>query len=323
MKKVICILFSFVILLTSVFADKSRFYEKGKVIDTMYVNSEEGLRVRDYPSLKSNRLCGLVHRIPVKIVALGRIETIDGITAPWVEILIPRYEWKSEEPEYGWVFGGYLVKEQPEFDSSNWDSAAVKRYLMSKEWQMLVWYDNWGAVNFYENGKAEITGKSMSSSKTWTFNYQILSGKKIKITNISDTQIRSHSVQQPPTSEIYNQTYTLEFSNNLHVRTKESSALDLYYYVPADYPELFTRRELYETDDFEWHSGNEYDYKQFRNYFEFYVYEKKRSNKIQDSDIQNFIKYGLSPEGTGYEQQYHDYWNPIMEEHQKKADAMK
>ena len=84
-----------------------------------------------------------------------------------------------------------------------------------------------------------------------------------------------------------------------------------------------TRRELYETDDFEWHSGNEYDYKQFRNYFEFYDYEKKRSNKIQDSDIQNFIKYGLSPEGTDYEQQYHDYWNPIMEEHQKKADAMK
>jgi hypothetical protein len=32
-----------------------------------------------------------------------------GITAPWGEILIPRYEWKNEEPEYGWVFGGYVM----------------------------------------------------------------------------------------------------------------------------------------------------------------------------------------------------------------------
>ncbi|WP_191017120.1 hypothetical protein, partial [Treponema zioleckii] len=92
MKKLICILFSFTILAASSFADKSLFYENEKVIDTMYVDSEEGLRVRDYPSLKSNRLCSLQHRFPVKVVAIGKEETIDGITAPWVEILIPRYE---------------------------------------------------------------------------------------------------------------------------------------------------------------------------------------------------------------------------------------
>ena len=108
MKKVICILFSFLILLTSVFADKSRFYENGKAIDTLYVDSEDGLKVRDCPSLKSNRLCAVPHRLPVKVVAIGKEEAIDGITAPWVEILLPRYEWKSDNPEYGWVFGGYL-----------------------------------------------------------------------------------------------------------------------------------------------------------------------------------------------------------------------
>ena len=113
MKKVICILFTLTVLLVSAFADKSRFYENGKVIDTMYVDSEDGLKVRDYPSLKSNRLCGLQHRLPVKVVAIGKEEAIDGITAPWVEILLPRYEWKSDNPEYGWVFGGYLNKEIP------------------------------------------------------------------------------------------------------------------------------------------------------------------------------------------------------------------
>ena len=313
------ILFALVLLfaITSAFADKSRFYQDGRVIDTMYVDSQEGLRVRDKPSLKSNRLCGLSHRLPVKVVAIGREEKIDGITAPWVEILIPRYEWKGEEPEYGWVFGGYLVKEQPRFDCSNWGSADVKRYLMSKEWKMVAWYDDWATVNFYENGTAKIKG-----SKTWTFNYQILSGKRIKISNISNTQIRSYTVQNPPKSEIYNQIYTLEFSDNLTVDTKETSALTLFYHFPADYPELFTRRELYETDDFEWHRGNSYDDKQFKNYFEFYVYEKKRFSEIKDSDIQNFIKCGLSPEGTGYETQYRDYWNPIIEAHQRFADEM-
>ena len=46
-----------ILIITSVFADKNNFYENGKVIDTMYVNSKEGLKVRGYPSLKSNRLC--------------------------------------------------------------------------------------------------------------------------------------------------------------------------------------------------------------------------------------------------------------------------
>lgn len=54
MKKIICILFSLTVLVTSVFADKSRFYENGKVIDTMYVDSEDGLRVRI--NLRSNQI---------------------------------------------------------------------------------------------------------------------------------------------------------------------------------------------------------------------------------------------------------------------------
>ena len=108
MKKLILIFTLIFVAGISAFADKSRFYENGNVLDTMYVDSPEGLRVRDKPSLKSNRICGLTHRLPVKIVAIGKEDTIDGITAPWVEILIPCYEWKGENPEYGWIFGGYL-----------------------------------------------------------------------------------------------------------------------------------------------------------------------------------------------------------------------
>ena len=35
------------------------------------------------------------------------------------------------------------------------------------------------------------------------------------------------------------------------------------------------------------------------------------------------IKCGVSVKDTKYERQCHDYWNPIMVEHQKKADEMK
>ena len=39
--------------------------------------------------------------------------------------------------------------------------------------------------------------------------------------------------------------------------------------------------------------------------------------------IEELIKAGVSAKNTKYEKQYHDYWNPIMEQHQKKADEMK
>lgn len=50
MKKKIFTAFSFIFLITSIFADKSRYYHKDDIIvDIMYVTSEEGLRVRDKP----------------------------------------------------------------------------------------------------------------------------------------------------------------------------------------------------------------------------------------------------------------------------------
>lgn len=115
MKKLFCILFAATLLMAAVFADKSKFYENGKVIGTMYVEPPEGLRVRSQPSLSSEKLATLSYRLGVKIVSVGPEETIDGITAPWIEVLLPRYEWKGFEPEYGWVFGGYLVKKPAPF----------------------------------------------------------------------------------------------------------------------------------------------------------------------------------------------------------------
>lgn len=128
MKKVFLILSIAICTLTSVFADSSRFYKNGKIIDTMYVNSPEGLRVRDNPTLSANKICGLPHRLPVKVIEVGQEATIDEITAPWIKILIPHYEWKNAHTEYGWVFGGYLSEHNKEEDKMYFYNRWCKLY---------------------------------------------------------------------------------------------------------------------------------------------------------------------------------------------------
>ena len=77
MKKVFSLLFILVVIITSLFADKSHFYEDGKIIDNMYVNSEEGLRVRDKPGLiGTNKILSLPHGVIVKVVSIGKQKII-------------------------------------------------------------------------------------------------------------------------------------------------------------------------------------------------------------------------------------------------------
>lgn len=55
----------------------------------MYVDSEEGLRIRNEAGLSGKRITLLSNMTQVKVLAIGKEETIDGNTAPWVEIQIP------------------------------------------------------------------------------------------------------------------------------------------------------------------------------------------------------------------------------------------
>ncbi|MDR0401359.1 MAG: SH3 domain-containing protein [Treponema sp.] len=75
--------------------------------ETMYVNSPEGLRVRDKPNLDGEKLFLLEknHEVTVLQKDVNDIN-IDGIIGNWVYI-------KSNVNEsQGWVFGGYLSKEK-------------------------------------------------------------------------------------------------------------------------------------------------------------------------------------------------------------------
>mgnify|MGYP003322020599 CR=1 FL=1 len=81
----------------------------------MYVDSPEGLKVRDKAGLDGTRISGLTHLQKVKVAEKGAKATIDGIASNWIKIEIPSTEWTSNKPSYGWVFGGYLksVRNEP------------------------------------------------------------------------------------------------------------------------------------------------------------------------------------------------------------------
>jgi hypothetical protein len=75
--------------------------------ETMYVNSQEGLRVRDKPDLDGEKLFLLENNQKVIIFKkdINNV-TIDGITGNWLYIRTNNNEGQ------GWVFGGYLSKER-------------------------------------------------------------------------------------------------------------------------------------------------------------------------------------------------------------------
>ncbi len=53
-------------------------------------------------------LCTLPHNFNVNVTCLGPEDCIDGIKSAWVEILLPKYLWTNSDPEFGWIFRGYL-----------------------------------------------------------------------------------------------------------------------------------------------------------------------------------------------------------------------
>ncbi|WP_191014192.1 SH3 domain-containing protein [Treponema zioleckii] len=300
MKKIFLILSAAVVLSSLAFADTSRFYEGGKVIDTMYVDSQEGLRVRDKPSLKSNRLCGLQHRLPVKVVAIGKEETIDGITAPWVEILIPRYEWKGDEAEYGWVFGGYISKERPAFVAPR-NSQEIKNYLC--------------AFPCWASGKASVFHYHfLPDGKFWCGAHE-----KGEITKGSYSATGKNSVYISAIFDGFGESPDRSGGLNISVINEYSfvasdSVFD--YHNGATFSGYFS--PMYEEDFFK----QKYLYNDYGRTLYNCEYEYQK-NWFESELLIELIKAGVSAEGSDYEAQYHDYWNPIMAEHQKKADAMK
>ena len=296
MKKVACIFFIITIIASSIFADKSRFYEDGKVIDTMYVDSPEGLRARRDPSLQAVKICVVPHRLPVKVLAIGKEEKIDGITAPWVEIVLPHCEWIGDQPRYGWVFGGYLKKEQPKFNVPK-NAMELWQYLTSVE--KFDEYENnrnhYYIFSFRKDGRFwhGKDGSGIGEGGDW----KAVSKDTVK----------------------FNTSYVMEYEEDYSWELKFVFENDgSFHYAARDV-------ENYCYPSFEQDNPYIYSTTSKGNYITKYDNIESWSpyNRPIEECVMELIKWGISAKGTKFEQQYHAYWDPIMREHQKKADEMK
>ncbi len=299
----------------------SRFFENGKIVDTMYVDATDGLKVRNSPNLNSNKLCGISYRLPVKIVAVGKDETINNVTAPWVEILIPRYEWKGDKPEYGWVFGGYLSKEIPAYAEPK-NAQEFKQYLESSYW--LLTFENGGdaVINLgcFENNNVYTYAEPYDINRKQIFTSFEAVGKNSFSSRGASFSDAGSEVEQylfvPGTTQ-------LDFVDE-----------DSMYISMTSYPEKLYAWEFRGSRIFPGKVNNglgniiDLNYtlkdKQIyaiiggKNILQKYIEEKIDTKET----VNQFIEIGISAKGTEYETQYHDYWDPIMKAHQKKVNAM-
>ena len=122
------------LLANSLFGLDSNYFSKNKNIDVLYVNSLEGLRVREEPSLSAKKISVLYDRMIVKVVSVGKETKIDGIKSNWVQILLPIETVQAERDVYGWVFGGYLSDKLEPFSTKNWSNADLQKYLSRFSW---------------------------------------------------------------------------------------------------------------------------------------------------------------------------------------------
>jgi hypothetical protein len=80
--------------------------------EIMYVNSIEGLRIRNLPNINGERIGLLEHYEKVKIIREDNSSiVIDGIEGKWVYVITENNE--------GWVFNGYLTSSRPQEINTN------------------------------------------------------------------------------------------------------------------------------------------------------------------------------------------------------------
>ena len=103
--------------------------EKTKEKEFRYVNSLEGLRIRNKPGTDGEKIGSLNNKEKVEILSeTTTIETIDQIKAKWIEI-------KTENDITGYVFGGFLEKDLETIDIIQ---TVEGEYKNKEEWLKVI-----------------------------------------------------------------------------------------------------------------------------------------------------------------------------------------
>lgn len=277
------------------FADKNRFYEDGRLIDNMYVDATSGLRVRDKPDLSGNKIAVLPHSVIVKLVAVGKTENIDDKDDPWIEVMLPSYMWKEKGvPEYGWIYGGYLVNKQPVTYIPTLKGKALEEFLCKPyEWIS----GGITSLRFEKNGTFHYGVDCTSISLHGTFKVD------------GSTVVLNHDSGKIEYLEISKMTRSyFDISNTDFINSGKYSAS---YYLSLD-------RDFSKIDTEGFHFLESYEFVSSNLYMTYH----------DDNFLQSIISRGFHCEHKEYYfydtfmAKYRSYWDPIMKEHQKKADKM-
>lgn len=284
MKKRILLFFCLIICCFPLFANKERFYEESKILRIMYVNSVEGLRVREKPDLNSKKICTLPYRFFVKIVKIENEVVIDGIKDPWVKILLPRTEWEGEMQKYGYVFGGYLQKQQSSFDINKIN---IENFLTQCDWS-----SERSAICFYPNHYClSINYDSEWFDGKWSYNY---STKKIYV---------DWNSPYDDTIDCVEYSVKIIDENNLEINGKQKTAsiinnLTFYNRNTNEWKPSLQKAENFNLLNLYFQGGN------------FIISELQKLNILEENKFY-LIESGIYSEI--YKKEYDDYWNTIID----------
>lgn len=306
MEKVIAIFTLLFALGVSAFADKSRFYENGKLLDVMYIQSEDGLRVRKNPDLKSEKRITLPYRLPVKIVAIGKEATIDGINSNWVEIFIPRTF--KIDTQFGWVFGGYLSKEQPVYIPPK-GRKAFKDFLQSCLFEQID-----GAKYIYFSEK---DGKLLFNLNSGFPGTSLIIDADVTILDDRSFKIESKNNSYVTWADL---SYIITISD-FTATNCVFSAVE-FYGSDMQLHKIEPLKMRYEVGEAVMGDFHVFDMKNALDYVSWDSNIRKYGLPCVDLDNET-TKHYMELYAESFMKQYRDYWDPIVEEHQKLADAMK
>lgn len=165
MKKYILVLITLIFCSNLVFSLDNNSFKNNKNIEYLYVNSPEGLRIRNKPALSGNKIGVLYDRMKLKILEIGAEETIDGITSNWIRVLLPVESLKQKKTVSGWVFGGYLTDVLKPFSTKDWTDRDLILYLSRFEW--------WNGYRFTQDGKCFWALKESGAGASGTYSVSI------------------------------------------------------------------------------------------------------------------------------------------------------
>ena len=275
------------------FSLDSKYFKNNKNIDHLYVNSPEGLRIRNKPDLSGDKIGILYDRMNVKIISVGEETTVDGIKSNWIKILLPIETVQAKENVYGWIFGGYLTDKLEPFSTKEWTDNDLQRYLCRFPW--VTGNGNRSYYQFKLNGSYSVN--LIESGIGGGGEYSVsLKNKTITVkTRYADEDSEGEII-----TDIYKITKIEEDKLTLEIKGYE------FIFIPS-----INQKHFYEFLAQEKFNPDKFDLPSY--YGLMFPFSSDLIKKIEYKDfinksMKNLIKMGIYVEDEEYKKEYNLYW---------------